>query len=100
MPILKKNFVGLCHCLPKDYMVTIDRLKYKAAIGDALALKLAEMPNADDRNGMIIAVLLGPLDSDDDVLGFCDILEDAVDTDTSKKFIHNLRAGMDTVVLG
>ena len=98
VPILKKNFVGLCRCLPQNYMTTLERLKYKSLISDGLALKLAQLPTAEERNGMIVAVMLGPLDSDVEVLGFCDLLEDAVDSNTSKKFIHNLRAGMGTVV--
>ena len=96
VPILKRNFVGLCRCLPKDYMVTLERMKHKASISDGVALELAQLPTAEERNGMIIAMMLGPLDSDVEVLGFCDLLEDAVDSDSSMKFIHNLRAGMDT----
>ena len=95
--VLKKHFVGLCHCLPKDPMVTLQRLKYKELISDRTALQLAQLPTAEEKNGMIIAVMLGPFNSDVEVLGFCDLLEDVVDSDASKKFIHNLRAGMDFV---
>jgi len=78
-------------------MVTLQRLKYRALISDRIALQLAQLPTAEDKNGMIIAVMLGPLDSNVEVLGFCDLLEDVVDSGASKKFIHNLRAGMNFV---
>ena len=97
IPILKKNFVGLCRCLPEDYIVTLERLKTGATVDDGLALDLSQLSSADERNEMIIALMLKPLKSDVQVLGFCDLLEVAVDSVTSKKFVHNLRAGMNPI---
>ena len=97
IPILKKNFVGLCRCLPEDHVVTLERLKTGATVGDGLALNLSQISSADERNGMIIALMLEPLKLDIHVLGFCDLLEVAVDSVTSKKFVHNLRAGMTSI---
>ena len=96
--VLKKNFVELCRCLPKDHVETIKRLKRRVRVGDRLKHDLDLLPSIDERNGMILAIMLGPLHSDVQVLTFCDVLEDVVDNSTSKKFIHKLRSGMNGVV--
>ena len=97
IPILKKNFVGLCRCLPEDHIVTLERLKTGATVDDGLALDLSQISSANERNEMIIALMLKPLKSDIQVLGFCDLLEVAVNSATSKKFVQNLRAGMNSI---
>ena len=43
---------------------------------------------------MIITIMIRPLRDDMQVLSFCDVLEDVVDSKTSKKFVQNLRSGM------
>ena len=91
--ILKKNFVGLCRCLPSDYMATIEKLKRNASVPDDLGLHLAGLPSTDTRNRTILALIIGAVHSDIEVLGICDLLENVVDNGTSKKFIHNLRSG-------
>ena len=91
--VLKKNFIGLCHCLPKDHVVSVTRLKQRGLIVDTLQRDLDHLPSTDERNEMILAILIGILQADIQVLRFCDILEDVVDNETSKKFIHNLRSG-------
>jgi len=92
--VLKKNFAGLCCCLPQDYMVTIKRLKRSSSVPDDLPFHLAGLSSTDIRNRTIISLMIRSLDSDIEALGICDILEDVVDSSTSKKVIQNLRCGM------
>jgi len=81
-------------------MVTIERLKRRATVGDGLQHDLNNLPSFNERNEMILAIMIRPLKSDYEVLQFCDTLEDVIDDDsiTSKKFIHHLRSGMDSIV--
>jgi len=77
-------------------MVTIERLKRRATVGDDLQHDLNNLPSFNERNEMILAIMIRPLNSDYEVLQFCDTLEDVIDDDstTSKRFIHNLRSGI------
>ncbi|XP_065904723.1 uncharacterized protein [Dysidea avara] len=90
--VLKKNFIGLCRCLPKDHVVSVTRLKQRGLVVGTLQRDLDHLPSTDERNEMILAILIGILQADIQVLRFCDTLEDVVDNETSKKFIHNLRS--------
>ncbi|XP_065904252.1 uncharacterized protein [Dysidea avara] len=90
--VLKKNFVGLCRCLPRDHRVTIRGLKRSGTLGDQLQNDLDLLPSIEGRNGMIITIMIRPLRDDMQVLSFCDVLEDVVDSKTSKKFVQNLRS--------
>ena len=92
--ILKKNFVGLCRCLPRDYMATIERFKQSSRVPDDLALHIAGLQSTDTRNRTLLALIIGSMNSDIEVFGICDILEDVVDSGTSKKVIQDLRSGM------
>jgi len=98
--VLKKNFRGLCRCLPRDHMVTIERLKRRATVGDQLQYDLNNLPSIEERNEMILAIMIKPLENDVEVLQFCDTIEDVIDEDSkaSKKCIQNVRSGMDTVI--
>ena len=89
--VLKKNFAGLCRCLPQDYMVTIERLKRSSRVPDNLPFHLGGLSSNDIRNRMIISLMIRSLDSEIEALGICDILEDVV---TSKKVVRDLRCGM------
>ena len=82
-------------------MVTITRLKRRATVGDGLQHDLNNLPSINERNEMILAIMIKQLNSDFDVLQFCDTIEDVIDSDsvTSKKFIHNLRSGMDLLFI-
>lgn len=77
-------------------MENIDKLQRRVRIGDHLKHDLHFLPSIDEKNGMILAIILGHLKSYIEVLIICDILEEIVDNATSKKFIQTLRSGMDS----
>jgi len=91
--VLKKNFVGLCHCLPNDHRITIRGLKRSGTLVESLQHDLDHLSSIEERNGMIITIMISPLQEDIQVLTFCDVLEDVVNSNTSKKFVCNLRSG-------
>jgi len=88
----------LCNCLPKDHVVTVARLKQQGLVVGTLQQDLDRLSSVDARNEMILAILIGILPGDVQVLRFCDVMEDLAHNDTSKEFIHNLRSGTDGVV--
>ena len=96
--ILKKNFASLCHCLPANHSVTVERLKRHGILGDQLKCDLDRLPTVDERNTMILVILIRPIQNDVHMLTFCDVLEDVVENNDSKKFIHNFRSGKENVV--
>jgi len=77
-------------------VVTIERLKRRATVGDGLQYSLNCLSSFTERNEMILAIMIKPLKFDYEVLQFCDTLEDVIDDDNtnSKSFIHNLRSGI------
>jgi len=92
--VLRQNFEGLCNCLPQDHLVTVTRLRQQGLVVGTLQQDLDRLSSTDARNEMIIAILIGIIPGEVQVLKFCDCLEDLTDNDTSKEFIHNLRSGM------
>lgn len=91
--VLKRNYNGLCNCLPKDSMVTIKRVKqYASSAVERVEDHLASLP-PDHANAMIVVIFIKNLSTETDVLSLCDILENIVDNSASEKFIQNLRSG-------
>lgn len=91
--VLKKNYDGLCNCLPKDSMVTIKRIKLHIPQAvQGVEDQLTFLP-PDHANAMIVVLFIKHLNTETDVLSLCDILENIVDDGGPKKFIHTLRSG-------
>ena len=90
---LKRNYIRLCHCLPRDYKKTINKLNQLLSLSDNCQNHLASLPSADVANQEIITFLISVLRSDTDALSFCDIVEQLVDEKPSKNVIESLRNG-------
>ena len=93
LAVLKKNYTRLCHCLPQDYMKTIDKLRQRLTPSDNELSKLTDLPSADVVNEKVIASLITALQSDMAGLQFCDILEYLIDSESSLTAIEALRNG-------
>ena len=94
MAVLKKNYDGLCNCLPKDSLVTIKRIKqHIPQLVEGVEHQLMSLSPDTATNAMIIVLLIKHLNSETAVLSLCDILENLVDDGAPKKFIHTLRSG-------
>lgn len=94
--VLKRNYDGLCNCLPKDSIITIKRLKQHNPLAMAgVESKLASL-DSHNANAMIIVLLMRNLSTEIDVLALCDLLEDIIDDGSPKTFVHTLRSGIRT----
>ena len=99
--VLKKNYTTLCHCLPQDYMMTLNKLKQLITIpdDDQMMSKLINLPTVDLINETIIGLLMTTIKSDMDALQICDVMENIVDSKSSKAHIETLRNGNLTWIL-
>ena len=88
----------MCHCLPQDHRVTIERFNQSGSLAHDLQYQLDILPTIDEKNGTILAIVIKSMQEDSQVLIVCDILEGVVDGDASKKFVQNLRSGMYCVI--
>ena len=93
LAVLKKNYTRLCHCLPQDYMMTLNKLKQLVKLSDDFLSKLTDQPTVDLINQKIIASLVISIKSDTDALQLCDIMENIVDNKSSKSHVELLRNG-------
>ena len=94
MAVLKKNYDGLCDCLPKDSLVTIKRIKQNIPkVIEGVENQLISLTSDAATNAMIIVLFIKHLNNETAALSLCDILEDLVDDGAPKKFIHTLRSG-------
>ena len=88
--VLKKNYTKLYHCLPQDYMMTINKLKQLLRLPDDVLSELTSLPTVNVINEAIIGYLITAIKSDMDALQFCDVMENIVN---SKAHIEILRNG-------
>ncbi|XP_065894140.1 uncharacterized protein [Dysidea avara] len=92
LPVLKKNYTRLCHCLPQDYVKTVDKLKQLIPGLPADDLnQLRTLPSIELINQTIMGIVLCIIVADDDVFVFCDTVENLCDESTSKNFIEAFR---------
>ena len=96
--VLKKNYTRLCHCLPQDYMKTLNKLKQIMRLSDDVLSNLSEQPTADLINENIIGFLMVAIKSDMEALQLCDIMENIVDGELSTTYIEILRNGNPTKI--
>ena len=94
LAVLKKNYTKLCHCLPQDYMMTLNKLKQLLRLPDDVLSKLSNLPSVNDINEAIIGLLMTVIiKTGMDALQFCDAMENIVDIKSSKAHIEILRNG-------
>ena len=93
--LLKKNYTRLCHCLPKDYKITIDKLKQfmHGSFSDYMA-ELKILPSNELINEAIVGDLISNVTKDQGMSVFCDIMKMLCHDDSSRNFIDTLRNGM------
>ena len=94
LPVLKKNYARLCHCLPQDYVKTVHKLKQliPEVSADYLAW-LRTLPSTDLINEAIIGNVMCAIRADYGVFEFCDVIENLCDEVTSRNLIGALRNG-------
>ncbi|XP_065894137.1 uncharacterized protein [Dysidea avara] len=92
LPVLKKNYARLCHCLPQDYVKTVHKLKQliPEVSADYLAW-LRTLPSTDLINEAIIGNVMCAIRADYGVFEFCDVIENLCDEVTSRNLIGALR---------
>ena len=83
LPVLKKNYTRLCHCLPQDYKKTIKRLRQITEATVDEESNPMELPTADLNNEAIIASLISEMSFDKAALRFCNIMKELVDSNDS-----------------
>ena len=94
LAVLKKNYIRLCHCLPQDYMMTLNKLKQLVRLPDDVLSELTNLPTVNDINEAITGlVMTAIIKSHMDALQFCDVMENIADSKSSKACIEILRNG-------
>ena len=92
LAVLKKNYTNLCHCLPQNYMKTLNKLRLLGYTDDVLNI-FTTLPNTDLINDAIVGFLMATIKSNEQVLQFCDYMDNLVDSESSKTLIEILRNG-------
>ena len=93
--VLKKNYERLCHCLPHDYVTTVDKMKQLFPQQPAnYLLELRKLPSVELINEAIICQLLYGIKAEDHVLMLCDDLDKLCDDENTKQRIEVLRNGL------
>ena len=99
LAVLRNSFTKLCHCLPQDYRITINRVKRIAAIPEGLESQLAKLPTAELVNCHILAGMIRPLSREIELVGFCESMKELMDSDDcNMTFIGYLKNGKTYVV--
>ena len=93
LAILKKNYTRLCHCLPQDYMNTMNILKELVRPSDDQVRKWMDIAAANFFNETAVGMIISVIKSDAHALYFCDIMEKLCDSKSSKMYIETLRKG-------
>lgn len=89
---MKLNYTRLCDSLPQDYMRTIQLLMQYLEMPEEVMRQLTMMPSLELVNENIIGnLMLIILNTDRDILKFCDIIEEVLSTTKGKEFIRALR---------
>ena len=92
LAVLKKNYTKLCHCLPQNYMRTINKLRLLGIPKEVLS-QFTNLPTTDLINDAIIGCLMITIKSDVQALQFCDDMDKLIDSESSKTHIEILRNG-------
>ena len=93
LAVLKKNYTNLCHCLPQDYMKTINKLRLLGC-SDIGLNTITNLPTTDLINDAIVGILMvATIKTDVQALEFCDVMDDMVDSKSSESHIEILRNG-------
>ena len=93
LAVIRNHFRKLCHYLPDDYKLTIDKIRMTARVSDGLMYQLALLPSAELVNCHILGAMIRPLKKEIQLVGFCDSVMILMDSAESRKFIENLRKG-------
>jgi len=73
---------------------TVDQLKqFISGIPDDYVNQLRVLQSTEQINIAIVGTIMNIMSTDDDVFGFCDIMEKLYDETTSKNYIKALRNG-------
>ena len=93
LAVLKKNYTNLCHCLPQNYMKTMNKLRLKEVSDDDIS-KITSLPTTALINDAIVGILMvATIQLDVQALHFCDVMDDMVDSKSSGLCIKILRNG-------
>ena len=93
LAVLKKNYTNLCHCLPQNYMKTINKLRLLGCSDDVLS-NFTNLPTTELINDAIIGFLMAvTIKSNVQALQFCDVMNKLVDSKSSESHIEILRNG-------
>ena len=94
LAVLKKNYARLWHCLPQDYIKTIDILKQQLGNrANILTQAATNLPTADLINQTIVGVLITGVTSDIASMQLCDTMENLVDDEYLRRDIEVIRNG-------
>ena len=91
--MLKRNYTRLCHCLPQDYMKTINKLKELLSPSDEYVQKLIDIAAANFFNETVVGMLMTTIKTDAYALNFCDMMEKLCDNESSRMHIEMFRKG-------
>jgi len=95
LSLLKKNYERLCHCLPQDYVATVNKMKQLFPQQPAnYLLELRKIPSVELINECILCQLLHGISADDHVLVLCDHMDKLCDDVNAKQHIEVIRNGM------
>lgn len=95
LELLRKNYIKLCQCLPRDYVTTVDIMQqYMPSLcADHFLSRLETLPSVELINAAIIGQMMCAVKIDSDILKMCKVLENMCDIN-AKPFVEALRHGI------
>ena len=90
---LKKYYTKLYHCLPQNYVKTVDKIKQLIPGVPADYVDHLRTFASNEINEVIIGDVMLVIRTDEDVLPFCDVMEELCNETVSKNVIKTLRNG-------
>ena len=94
LTILKQSYPSLLKSLSSNHMTTLTRLQNVATVPEDKVDSFTTAPNSDVGNEMIMSYLIGLIHTENDIMGFCNMVEKMIGGDPEKcECVANLRNG-------
>ena len=94
LTILKQYYPSILKSLSSNHMTTLTRLKDVATLPEDQVESFMTAPNSDVGNELIMSYLIGLIHTEDDIDGFCNMVEKMIGGDPNKcECVAHLRNG-------
>lgn len=90
---LKKIYPSLLKSLSSNHTTTLGRLQKAVKVPEQKVESFNSAPNSDVGNEMIMSYLIGLIQTENDIVNFCDVLEKMIGDKGKCECVSDLRSG-------